>query len=91
MSSVLPFFALNSRRYFGTLLVNNSSYLHNNTYSDGILVVTARQFSYNSDNNVPNPKSPWTPYHHQTNMYRYLIYYQLHIFEMLKILTPPPY
>ena len=51
MSSVMPVFALFSRQYFGTLLVNSTNCLRSTSYSDrtsNIILVSAKHFTQSS-------------------------------------------
>ena len=67
MSSVMPGFAILSRRYFGTLLVNNSKSLQSIAKSDNtpnLIIVSAKHFSHistertrNNEKNILEPNS----------------------------------
>jgi len=68
MSSAMPLFALNLRRYFGTLLVSNSSYSQNNRYIDGVFVTTSKQISHTNESSAFNNK---ISFKNQLNFNRY--------------------
>ena len=71
MSSAMPFFAINTRRYFGTLLVNSSPYLKHTASTDGTskaTLVSSKHYTRNSSGSLcDNSSNVWECQHkHQS-------------------------